>query len=102
MTLRILDQATDDLVRGFEFYEEKEPGLGEYFLSSLYSDMAALHLHAGVHRKVQGRYHRALSRRFPFAIYYTLSGDVVSIHAILDCRRRPSWIRTRLAGGERS
>lgn len=31
MKTRILDQAKLDLVDGFEFYEQKERGLGEYF-----------------------------------------------------------------------
>ena len=37
-----------------------------------------------------------LSKRFPFAIYYTLTGDLVSVHAILDCRQDPGRIEDRL------
>jgi len=37
-----------------------------------------------------------LSERFPFAIYYTVSGNEIKIHAIIDCRRDPAWIRDRL------
>ena len=76
-------------------YEEQSPGLGAYFLDSLFSDIDSLGFYAGIHGKVFGS-HRALSKRFPFAIYYDLVGDEVQIHAVLDCRRRPSWIRRRL------
>jgi hypothetical protein len=41
-------------------------------------------------------YHRCLSKRFPFAIYYNLDKEVVRVHAVLDCRQNPSWIRKRL------
>ena len=33
---------------------------------------------------------------FAFAIYYTVENNAVIIRAILDCRRNPSWIRSRL------
>jgi hypothetical protein len=52
-------------------------------------------VHGGVHAKVFS-YHRALSKRFPFAIYYRVEADVVRVRAILDCRRNPSWIRRRV------
>ncbi|CAH1904446.1 hypothetical protein NTGHW29_30005 [Candidatus Nitrotoga sp. HW29] len=39
------------------------------FLDTLYSDIDSLTCFAGVHRIVLG-YHRLLSKRFPFAVYY--------------------------------
>jgi len=53
--------------------------------------------HGGVHAMVFG-YHRSLSKRFPFAIYYRVNADVVPVRAILDCRSNPSWLRRRLPG----
>ena len=41
---------------------------------------------------VYRNYHRALSKRFPFAIFYTVYDEMVSIHAVVDCRRKPAWI----------
>jgi hypothetical protein len=29
-------------------------------------------------------------------MYYTVENDTIIIRAILDCRRHPSWIRSRL------
>ncbi len=49
MRLQILDSARDDLIDGFYFYEKQEPGLGAYFLTSLYSDMEALKILFGIH-----------------------------------------------------
>lgn len=96
MKLEILDLAERDLVEGFQFYEAQEAGLGFYFLTNLYGDIESLRLYAGIHEQPYRKYHRLLSRRFPFAIFYTVNQDVVSIHAILDCRRDPAWIRKRL------
>ena len=95
MNIQILDEAQDDLIHGFRFYEGQEPGLGTYFLDCLFSDIDSLRIHAGIHAVIY-TYHRCLSKRFPFAIYYSLEGKLVRVHAVLDCRRNPSWIRKRL------
>lgn len=96
MRLQILDSARDDLIEGFSFYEKQEPGLGAYFLSSLYSDVEALRIFHGIHPKVYRGFHRALSNRFPFAVYYTYETETVLIRAVVDCRRNPSWIRRHI------
>ena len=99
MRLQILDLARRDLIEGFHFYEDKEKGLGDYFLVSLYSDIESLKVFGGTHRKAYRGFHRALSKRFPFAIYYTVEMDIVRIRAVVDCRKRPSWIRRHVKGG---
>jgi plasmid stabilization system protein ParE len=92
MRVAILDKAEDDLVEGFHFYQRQQPGLGHYFLESLYADIQSLHTSAGIHRKVHRRYHRLVAKRFPFAVYYAVVDDTVLIHAVVDCRRNPTWI----------
>jgi plasmid stabilization system protein ParE len=96
MKIRILDEARQDLLDGFRFYESQRAGLGDYFLDSLFSDIESLHLYAGIHPKHFG-YHRLLSKRFPFAIYYRSTPSVVRVVAILDCRRDPRRISSRLS-----
>jgi hypothetical protein len=93
--IRILREAEVDLIEGFNFYELQQAGLGNYFLDSLYSDVESLLISAGVHPIIFD-HHRLLSKRFPFAVYYTVQSNLVSIHAVLDCRRNPAWIRKKL------
>jgi plasmid stabilization system protein ParE len=95
MKLQVLDLAEADLLSGFKFYEGQSAGVGWYFLESLSAEIESLHLYAGVHRKYLG-YYRMLSRRFPYAIYYRITGDEIQVHRILDCRREPRWIRNQL------
>ncbi len=97
MKIRILDEANQDLMEGFRFYENLDEDLGLYFLDCLFSDIDSLLQFFGIHPIVFD-YHRALSRRFPFAIYYEVEGDLIRILAVLDCRRNPSWTRKRLGG----
>lgn len=96
MKIEILDLAKLDLPDSFHFYEEQQAGLGSYFLTSLYSDIESLRLYAGIHLQPHKSFHRLLSKKFPFASYYTVSGDAALVHAVVDCRRDPAWIRQRL------
>lgn len=96
MRIKILSIAEDDLEEGYRFYESQTDGLGTCFLDTLYSDIDSLTYFAGIHRIVLG-YHRLLSKRFPFAVYYRVADDAVTVFAVLDCRRNPSWVREKLS-----
>lgn len=95
MNVRILDEAEQDLIDSFRFYELREAGLGDYFLNALFSDIDSLHLYAGIH-SVHFGYYRLLAARFPFAIYYKIKGATVNVWAVLDCRQNPAKIDSRL------
>lgn len=91
MNIRILDLAEQDLQAGFYFYEAQQTGIGDYFLDSMYSEIDSLLLYAGIHKRAFG-YHRQICRRFPYAIYYGVGDDEISVWRVLDLRRDPTWI----------
>jgi plasmid stabilization system protein ParE len=95
MKIRILSLAIQDIESGQSFYEQQQEGLGVYFLDSLFSDIDALLLYAGVHQQFFG-YYRSLSKRFPYAIYYRLNGEFIEVWRVLDCRQKPSRIAKAL------
>lgn len=95
MKVEILDEAQEDLLDGYRFYECQNEGLGDYFLDSLFSDIDSLQIYAGIHA-VHFGYHRLLSKRFPVAMYYRVVRKTVRVYAVLDCRRDPTWIRNQL------
>ena len=88
MKIRILPTALKDLARGRQFYERQGERLGEYFTNTLFADIDSLALYGGIHLKV-GKYHRLLSKRFPYAIYYRVHEEVVAVWRVLDCRQDP-------------
>lgn len=95
MKLRILRSALDDIATGRQFYDARAPGIGDYFFDSVFSDIDSLILYAGIHR-VEFGFHRLLTRRFPFAVYYRIVAREVVVFRVLDCRRDPSAIRKAL------
>jgi plasmid stabilization system protein ParE len=96
MKIRILASALLDLKEGRDFYERQATGVGDYFQDSLFTDIDSLVLYGGIHGKVFG-FHRVLSKRFPYAIYYRVEGEsCVIVYRVLDCRREPASIRKAL------
>jgi len=71
MKICILESAYNDIYSAQQFYEQQSEGLGKYFQNSIFTDIDALHFYAGIHSKHYG-YFRALSSRFPYAIYYQI------------------------------
>ncbi|MCG8394345.1 MAG: type II toxin-antitoxin system RelE/ParE family toxin [Pseudomonadales bacterium] len=100
MKVQLLQEVETDLLDGFNFYEKQQAGLGEYFFDSLSADIESLQLYGGIHA-IEGGFHRMLAKRFPYAVYYKIDGDVVYIYAILSCRRSPTIHQHRLGGETR-
>lgn len=93
----VSDDAVVDIDEARAFYENQERGLGDYFTSCIMSDLEALTFFGGIHSVWFG-YHRALAKRFPFAIYYEVRDELVVVVAVLDMRRDPSAIKKCVSG----
>jgi len=99
MKVVVLEDAKADIHDASRFYESCREGIGSYFLDSILSDLDSLELFAGIHPVWFG-YHRALSKRFPYAIYYLVEADTACVYAVLDLRSDPARLKTML--GDRS
>ncbi len=91
----VLAEVAADLNAGKAFYDQNEPGIGDYFWDSLCADIESLTLYAGIHNRKHGLY-RMLAKRFPYAIYYEIADDVAYVVAVLPMRRHPAWIKRHL------
>lgn len=94
--LLVLEEASSDLQQGKQFYEANQLGIGAYFFDSMLADIESLSLYAGIHEKHLGLY-RMLAKRFPYAIYYDMTDELIVVIAVLDLRRNPLWTRRRLS-----
>ena len=87
MNVVVLEDAAEDLESSAQFYQSCAIGVGDYFLDAILSDPDSLVLFAGIHPIYFG-FHRMLSKRFPFGIYYEVENDVAYVYAILDLAAR--------------
>ena len=49
----ILREVADDLNDGKAFYDQREPGVGDYFWDSLFADIDSLMIYAGIHSRTK-------------------------------------------------
>ncbi len=96
MDVELRTEAISDLVEAAWFYERQRGGLGDQFTDAMFVHLAYLETFAGGHEVVFGL-HRMLAKKFPYALYYKVAGEVVDVVAILDCRQNPGGIFRTLA-----
>lgn len=96
MKVEITPEAKADILRGYDFYEIQSPGLGDYFRRRILQDIDSLEDFGGIHEKHLG-FHRTVSKKFPYLIYYSVSVSLVTVIAVLDGRSNPDWIERRLS-----
>lgn len=101
MRIQLLADAEADLRRAAEFYEAQQQGLGPVFLDSVLADIELLKHNAGIHVRYFG-FHRLLTRRFPYAVYYAIESEMIRVYAVLDCRQSPLATQYRLSDPPRS
>lgn len=96
MTLRVLREARDDIVAAAQWYEDREPGLGEALIAEI--DRLFVRIAGGPERFpiLYRTARRALTRRFPYAVYFLGDGADIVILAVLHQRRDRSVLDERL------
>ena len=87
-------EADRDIETAFEWYEKEQPGLGRDFLDQLrvaYDRIAEGPLK---YPRLRSNTRRALLKRFPYGIYFSVENEVVVVLAVLHTSRDPAlWQR---------
>ena len=89
------EDARADVLDAFDFYEEREQGLGERFRDHL--DFAIAKVKASperypiVHRNLR----RKLVERFPYAVFYRFDPGVIVVVAVMHGRQAPALWKGR-------
>jgi len=88
-SVTIRPEAEADLAEAFAWYEERRVGLGDRFLLSVEAALSTIKRYPEsfpvVHRQVR----RALLRRFPYGVFYTVADTTIVVLAVFHCGRDP-------------
>ena len=93
--LEFRPEASADVAEAFSWYEAQRPGLGAEFEAELDHTLRLITTMPAMGRIVHRMLRRASVHRFPFAIYYTLSADLIEIRGVLHNSRHPRTWRRR-------
>jgi|SRR3954468_19140286 plasmid stabilization system protein ParE len=94
-------EAEQDVVEAYNWYEAREPGLGEDFLRCVEACVQTIQRHPELYPVAVDEFRRALVRRFPFEVFYEASGDQLFIYSVFHCSQDPDKWRTRLGRSDR-
>jgi plasmid stabilization system protein ParE len=83
-----------DIVAAFEWYEREEAGLGFQFLDELRASYLRILHQPLAYQDLRSGIRRALTRRFPYCIYFSVEADAIVVLALLHTARDPEeWQR---------
>ena len=78
----------------FEWYEGEEPGLGFEFVEELLAAYQRILDQPFGYQDLRSGIRRALTRRFPYAAFFSVEGETIVILAVLHTARDPEeWQR---------
>lgn len=95
---RILsDIAADaDIQAAFEWYESEQLGLGLEFLDEVRASYGRILDGPFKYQELRSGIRRALTRRFPYGIYFLVEDDLIVVIAVLDTARDPTEWQYRI------
>lgn len=79
------------------YYFEKSPSLASAFYSEIESAIEGIVKAPYLYRKIDEDVRRCLTKRFPYAILYTIEDHYILILAVMHCSREPSYWKHRIA-----
>lgn len=83
-----------DVVAAFDWYEGEETGLGYKFLDELRETYYRIQDGPLKYQVLRSGVRRALTRRFPFGVYFSIEGEVIVVLAVLHAAQDPAvWQR---------
>lgn len=98
LDLIILDDAEDDLLNAYNWYQAKEYGLGDRFLSSVQDGLTLIRQHPEIFPVSTVECRRALIAKFPFEIIYEKKENRIVVYSVFNCSQNPQRWKSRLAG----
>ena len=91
----IRPEAEADLVHARNWYERQREGLGAAFLLCVEEVLVRIGRTPEMYTAVYHDVRRALTRRFPYAVYYRIAGNEVVVLGILHTHRDPREWQSR-------
>jgi len=87
--LLIRQDAEEDILQAYQWYEKQRRRLGEDFIQCVEDTLYRIQNNPFQYSQVHKKIRRALISRFPYAIFYLIKNDSISIISVFHCRRNP-------------
>lgn len=85
-----------DLEEAISWYENERQGLGEQFFQNFEIAKERIQKNPNRYRSIIPGVKRILIKRFPYKVFYTISGNTIFILAVIHVKRSNAFIRKRM------
>lgn len=75
--------ARTDLQQAYDWYEERRVGLGDEFLGAVSQAILRMETNAESFPPYYRGFHRVLTHRFPYKLFFRIEGDIVIVFRVL-------------------
>jgi plasmid stabilization system protein ParE len=79
------------------YYYKKSPSLASAFYTEVEKAIQKILEKPDLYRFIDEDFRRCMTKRFPYAIIYTIEKDYILILAVMHCSREPSYWKHRLS-----
>lgn len=98
-SLQFTDEARQDIVDGFSWFEDKRKGLGLDFLLFLRAALNTIEKNPYLHQPISSKkahIRRAIVHKFNYTIFYTVEKEDISVFGVLSSKQDPAIWKKRL------
>jgi plasmid stabilization system protein ParE len=96
MRLIVRPEAEADLQQAFSWYEDQQPGLGRAFMDEVSTCLIAIEQRPLSFAVVKAAARRAMTRRFPYALFFVVGEEAISVVAAFHMARNPEALSQRV------
>lgn len=87
--LEIKEEARQDIINGYLWYEEKQLGLGQRFSVEVFDYLKYISNYPEHFQVKRKSYREAVLKTFPFVIVYEIMNNAVVVFAVFPTRMNP-------------
>ena len=86
----IHEEASNEIIQAYLWYESKQDGLGEKFLDALETCYTAIDINPKTFEKKYKFQRQAIVRKFPYVVMYEQEGNKIIIYTVFNTHQQPT------------
>src|ERR1700733_13358273 len=92
----LLPLAKRDVKKGFDWYEEQKPGLGDVFLERVEECLTAIRRSPKAFQPISKDARRAIVKQFPYVVFYRIETRTIYVYSVFHTSQDPDKWMNRL------
>ena len=88
--LVVKEEASQEIVNAYRWYENITEGLGERFLNALEGCFNTIDINPTTYQKIYKHQRQAIVKMFPFVVMYEIEDNNIIVYAVFNTNQNPN------------